>query len=90
MGRGTAAHTLETADSGATIGSRTRGEGLLLREKRGRVEKTESESDNSPSRIHKHSTVTVKWLVRDPYKGGVIVIKRISLVILTFLFILSI
>jgi len=48
MGRGTTAQTLETVEYGATIGSRTRGEGLLLREKRGRVEKKiESESVNS-------------------------------------------
>lgn len=69
MGRGTAAHTLETADSGATIGSRTRGEGLLLREQRGRVEKTESEREYSPSRIHKHRSVNVKMVSLGPSQG---------------------
>lgn len=84
-GRGTTAHRLETAECGATIGSRTRGEGLLLREKRGRREKIESESDNSPSRIHKHSRGEMEWLVRFPYKGRFIVLKRISLVILLYI-----
>jgi len=46
MGRGTTAQTLETVEYGATIGSRTRGEGLLLREKRGRVEKKKNESES--------------------------------------------
>lgn len=54
-GRGTTAHTLETAEYGAMIGSRTRGEGLLLREKRGRVEKIESKSVNSVHPVYSQS-----------------------------------
>lgn len=50
MGRGATAHTLETAGQRAVIGSRARGEGLLLREKRGRVENIVSEKVNSVRR----------------------------------------